>query len=56
VVDRDVIDDFLDSILGTSTLSYEDIGIVGLFVGDEEALQTIDATLPKVNGRVVRSA
>lgn len=53
-LDRDAIDDFLDDILGPDT-AYEDIGIVSLFEGDPEALEAIEETIPKVNGRRVRS-
>ncbi len=55
MVDRDAIDDFLDDIIGTVEPDYTDMSIVELFEGDEEALQTIESTIPMVNGRRVRS-
>ena len=54
-LDRDAIDDFLDSIVGVAEPDYTEMSIVELFEGDEDALQAIEDTIPKVNGRRVRS-
>lgn len=54
--ERDAVDDFLDSLVGTDP-AYEDIDILDLpeVAADPEAVACILATLPVVNGRRVSS-
>lgn len=57
-MDRDAIDELLDSIIGTAEPAYEDIGILDVpeIRDDTEAVTLILATLPAVHGRRVRAA
>lgn len=52
----DALAEFLDDLLGPTETNYQDIGIIELFHGDEGGLEAIEATLPVVDGRRVRSA